>query len=189
MLRTCFRITGYDVLTAEDGLLALDILEKNVPDIVFVDLIMPNIDGRKLCGLIRRMKNGSEKCCIAVMSALAAEEKVDIIEVGADIIIAKGSFSEMGKIILSVVEHPDENRRKCRNGAVLGAKNIWPRKITQELLSAKNHVELILEKMKEGILVIKSDGRIVSANASVVSHDPSVGKCAAGDEVHGTFWE
>ena len=34
---------GHKVLTAEDGLSALDILENWVPDVIFIDLIMPNI--------------------------------------------------------------------------------------------------------------------------------------------------
>ncbi|MBW1614781.1 MAG: response regulator, partial [Deltaproteobacteria bacterium] len=34
---------GYQVLTAKDGLSALEILKTYTPDIIFVDLIMPNI--------------------------------------------------------------------------------------------------------------------------------------------------
>ena len=46
---------GRQVLTAEDGLSALDILKTFTPDIIFVDLIMPNIEGEKLCQIIRRV--------------------------------------------------------------------------------------------------------------------------------------
>ena len=159
---------GHEVMVAEDGLEALDILKTYVPNIIFSDLVMPNIDGRKLCGAIREMPQHAD-CWIAIISALAAEEKMDPAELGADIVIAKGPLSELGRIILSVVENPEENRRKCRLGQVLGVEDMWPRKITQELLSAKQHVEIILEKMKEGILEIEGDGRIVSANAQVRS--------------------
>ena len=155
---------GHEVTMAEDGLEALDILETYVPDIIFSDLVMPNIDGRKLCAAIREMPQHAD-CWIAIISALAAEEKMDLAELGADIVIAKGALSELGRIILSVVDNPEESRRKCRLGQVLGVEDMWPRKITQELLSAKRHVEVILEKMKEGILEIEANGRIVSANA------------------------
>ncbi len=40
---------GHQVFTAQDSLSALDILETDTPDIIFVDLIMPNISGEKLC--------------------------------------------------------------------------------------------------------------------------------------------
>ena len=39
---------GHEVETAEDGLNALDILKTYTPDFIFVDLVMPNIDGRML---------------------------------------------------------------------------------------------------------------------------------------------
>lgn len=159
---------GHEVKLAEDGLEALDILESYLPDIILSDLVMPNIDGRKLCSAIREMEQLSD-CWIAVMSALATEEKIDLHELGADIIIAKGPLSDLGPIILSVVNHPEENHRKCRSGQVLGVEDMWPRQITQELLCAKQHVEVILEKMEEGILEIEANGRIVSANPQVRS--------------------
>ena len=39
---------GYEVLTASDGLSALELLETHTPDVFFIDLIMPNISGEKL---------------------------------------------------------------------------------------------------------------------------------------------
>ena len=157
---------GHEVRLAEDGLKALDILQTYFPDLIFVDLVMPNIDGRQLCQAIHQMKR-QENSIIAVMSALVAEERIDIADLEADILIAKGPFPELSRNILSVVKNPEENRRKCLGGDILGAEDMWPRKITQELLSAKQHFEIILEKMKEGILEIEADGRIISVNASV----------------------
>jgi PAS domain S-box-containing protein len=156
---------GHEVRLAEDGLKALDILQIYSPDLIFVDLVMPNIDGRQLCHAIRKMKR-QENSIIAVMSALVAEERIDIADLEADILIAKGPFPELSLNILSVVKNPEENRLKCLGGDILGAGDMWPRKITQELLSAKQHFQIILERMKEGILEIEADGRIISVNAS-----------------------
>ena len=47
---------GYEVMTAEDGLSALDILKTHTPDVIFVNLIMPRIEGEILCRIIRGMK-------------------------------------------------------------------------------------------------------------------------------------
>ena len=159
---------GHEVKLAEDGLEALDILESYCPDVIFADLVMPNIDGRKLCNAIREMRQLSG-CWIVVMSALATEEKIDLDELGADIVVAKGPLSDLGPILLSVINHPEENRKKCRSGQVLGVEDMWPRQITRELLWAKQHVEVILEKMEEGIVEIETGGRIVSANPQVRS--------------------
>ncbi len=131
---------GHEVRLAEDGLKALDILQTYFPDLIFVDLVMPNIDGRQLCQAIHQMKR-QENSIIAVMSALVAEERIDIADLEADILIAKGPFPELSRNILSVVKNPEENRRKCLGGDILGAEDMWPRKITQELLSAKQHLK------------------------------------------------
>ncbi|MBW2169926.1 MAG: response regulator [Deltaproteobacteria bacterium] len=44
---------GHQVVTAKDSLSALDILQAYTPEVMFIDLVMPNIDGRKLCQVIQ----------------------------------------------------------------------------------------------------------------------------------------
>ena len=46
---------GHQVKTAKDGLAALDILITYIPDVMFIDLVMPNINGEQLCRIIRKM--------------------------------------------------------------------------------------------------------------------------------------
>ena len=46
---------GHEVLTAEDGFAALNLLSTFRPDIIFFDLIMPKIDGNKLIQIVRNM--------------------------------------------------------------------------------------------------------------------------------------
>jgi len=48
---------GYDVVTAFDGREALDALESEDPDLVILDLMLPVIDGYKICNI---MKNGEK---------------------------------------------------------------------------------------------------------------------------------
>ena len=47
---------GYEVLTAEDGYEALPKIVDFRPDIVFVDIMMPRLDGYQTCALIKRNK-------------------------------------------------------------------------------------------------------------------------------------
>ena len=44
---------GYDVMVARNGTEALDIVEKQIPDIVLLDIMMPDVDGYEICGHIR----------------------------------------------------------------------------------------------------------------------------------------
>ena len=44
---------GCNVLTAEDGFEALSLIAKHKPDIIFVDIMMPRLDGYQTCTLIK----------------------------------------------------------------------------------------------------------------------------------------
>ena len=44
---------GCEVLTAEDGFEALSLIAVNKPDIIFVDIMMPRLDGYQTCTLIK----------------------------------------------------------------------------------------------------------------------------------------
>jgi two-component system alkaline phosphatase synthesis response regulator PhoP len=48
---------GYDVVTAFDGREALDMLETESPDLVILDLMLPIVDGYKICNI---MKSGEK---------------------------------------------------------------------------------------------------------------------------------
>ena len=45
---------GYEVLTATDGFEALAMIADHEPDIIFVDIMMPRLDGYQTCALIKR---------------------------------------------------------------------------------------------------------------------------------------
>jgi len=159
---------GHQVLTAEDGLSALDILKDYTPDIILLDVVMPNIDGKKFCKIIRR-NHKLDATYVAMLSAVALEEEIEIAELGANICIAKSPFREMAQNVLSVLEQSDGETSRDLSGQVLGIESISPRGITSEMLTAKRHFEVILAKMSEGILEITSEGRIIYANPAALS--------------------
>jgi twitching motility two-component system response regulator PilG len=51
---TLLKKAGCDVLTAVDGFEALSIIAESEPDIIFVDIMMPRLDGYQTCALIKR---------------------------------------------------------------------------------------------------------------------------------------
>ena len=48
------RQAGYDVILAEDGFDALAKISDHEPDIIFVDILMPRLDGYQTCAIIKR---------------------------------------------------------------------------------------------------------------------------------------
>lgn len=154
---------GHHVVTADSGLSALDILKTYTPEVIFVDLVMPQIDGKQLCRIIRRIEK-LKNVYIFILSAISAEEEISIRDLGVDACIAKGPFGEMTENILHVIRKIDQSSTRFFSQDIIGLKPISPRGITSELLSVKKHFELILDKMSDGILEITKEGRVVYAN-------------------------
>lgn len=50
---TLLKKSGCDVLTAVDGFEALSMIADNHPDLIFVDIMMPRLDGYQTCALIK----------------------------------------------------------------------------------------------------------------------------------------
>ena len=158
---------GHDVKTAEDGFIALSMLTSFKPDIMFIDLIMPKLDGRKLCQIVRKMED-LKNCYVVVISAAVLELNLDCIEIGANACIAKGPFDVLAKNVLAAVKESYHAPRDTLPKSIMGLESVDPRRMTSELLSRNRHLETMLESMAEGILEIFSH-RIVYANSAAVA--------------------
>jgi len=159
---------GHDVKKAEDGLSALEILKEYVPDIVFADLIMPNISGDRLCRVIRKMPQLKD-VYLAIVSATVAEEPNRFAELGADTSIAKGPLDEMSRSILAVLDNADRASSYGPEETAIGLQGIYRRGITEELLSVRRHLETILNNISEGVLELNGEGKIIFANNVALS--------------------
>jgi len=172
---------GHIVLTAPDGLAALEVLKEFTPDVIFVDLVMPHISGDKLCSIIREMP-GLRDAYIVILSALAAEEAENFTDFGADACIAKGPFNEMSKHVLDAIDESDRKGPASLQWKVKGRGDIYQREITKELLVSKRYTELILNNLSEGILELAPGGKVIYANpAAVKLLDISETKLLASD--------
>ena len=77
---------GYEVVCAEDGEMALEVFEKENPDLVILDIMMPKIDGYGVCKKIREKSPNP----IIMLTARADEvDKVLGLEIGADDYVTK----------------------------------------------------------------------------------------------------
>jgi len=159
---------GHDVKVAEDGLSALAALETFLPDVIFCDVIMPNIRGEKLCRIIRSMPR-LKNVFIVIISAIAAEKKTNIRAFGANACIAKGPFAKMSEHILTVLGKLDTNATTQLTQKVIGIEDVHSRQITKELLSANEHFELILNNISEGILELNLEGKIIYVNPAAAA--------------------
>ena len=80
------RRAGYQVQSAADGQLAQDLLEKRIPDLVVLDLMLPGVDGYALTRWLRDRSN------VPIIMLTARREEMDRItglEMGADDYVVK----------------------------------------------------------------------------------------------------
>ncbi len=154
---------GYEVVTAEDGLEALEVLEYFRPRIIFVDLVMPRINGEKLCRILRGMP-ALAQVALVVVSAIAAEGEVDCAVFGADACIAKGAFKVMQAHIDTVLAHVATGQLAELRGKVFGVEGITQRQITRELIAVGRHFEVTLDHMTDGFIELTREGAILSVN-------------------------
>jgi len=159
---------GYQVITAHDGISTLSILRSFKPDVIFLDLVMPNISGDKLCRIIRR-NPALRQVHIVILSAIAAEERVDFVDMGADACIAKGPFNKMGEHVLAVLNNLGQASSAMLKKEIIGLEDIYERQVTKELVASKKHSDVILNNMSEGILELNGNAKIIYANPAAVS--------------------
>ena len=162
------RKAGYDVMTAQGGLAAMDILKTHSPQVIFLDLVMPGIDGKNLCRVIRKMKQFKD-AYITIISATLAEDPIRITELGANACIAKGPLPEMAQNVIFVLREPDVAASRCSAGEILGMGHVYPRIMTRQLLSLNNHFRRIMGKTSQAVMELNAEGRILFANPAALA--------------------
>ncbi|HZE89881.1 MAG TPA: response regulator, partial [Verrucomicrobiae bacterium] len=84
-----FLPSGYHVLMAADGAEALRKIAQNPPDLIVADILMPVMDGWKLCEEVRRAAETSQIPFIFLTTEQEANKKVRGLRMGADDYLTK----------------------------------------------------------------------------------------------------
>lgn len=93
---------GVELITADNGETALDIIRSEAPEIVFLDVMMPKMNGFDVCNAVKN-ELGLSGVYIVLLTAKGQEfDKQKGIDVGADVYMTKPF-------------NPDEVLEKARN--------------------------------------------------------------------------
>ena len=80
------RDEGYEVITADNGRAALEMVERYSPDLIILDVMMPQIDGLEVC---RRIRQTMDVPIIILSAKGETADKVTGLQLGADDYLAK----------------------------------------------------------------------------------------------------
>jgi len=81
LIRSNLAVRGFDTVICTDGRHALQLLETEEPDIVLLDLMLPEADGFDLC---RQIRERSSVAVIVVSARGGERDKVNALNMGAD---------------------------------------------------------------------------------------------------------
>jgi len=80
---------GYDVLTAANGKEAIQLVEKEVPDAIILDIMMPEMDGIET---LKRIRDFNKKIPVFMLTAYPSEERIENTKsLGISAFIPKGT--------------------------------------------------------------------------------------------------
>ena len=80
---------GYEVKTGNDGVKAIEVARKFIPDLVLLDIMMPRMDGIETCRQLREIKEMREAYIVFLTARSEEYSEVAAFDVGADDYITK----------------------------------------------------------------------------------------------------
>jgi two-component system alkaline phosphatase synthesis response regulator PhoP len=74
VLRVTLEDLGFSLLEAEDGPAALQLAREKKPDLVILDVMLPNMSGLEVCRSLREARDETERIPVILLTARSGEE-------------------------------------------------------------------------------------------------------------------
>lgn len=120
------RRAGFDVATANDGAAALRRIEQEAPELVVLDILMPELDGLEVCRAVRAGPPGRRQVPILFLSSKDDEvDRIVGLEIGADDYIGKPfSVRELVARVKAQFRRLDQLAEEVEDAVVVGPLTI-----------------------------------------------------------------
>ncbi len=160
LLKEFLTEAGYDVVTAEDGLDALEKFKSFNYNLIILDIMLPKIDGYVLCEIIRKESNVP----IIMLTALDSEEnQLKGFDLNIDDYITK-PFSM--KVFLKRVEAVLRREKKILDDTIISQeinyKNIKVDTNAFLVFVDGNKIDLTIKEYELLIMLLKNRGKVLS---------------------------
>jgi DNA-binding response OmpR family regulator len=158
MIKRILDLEGFRVLVASSGEAALKTFEKESPDLVLLDIMMPDMDGYTVC---QRLREFSSVPIIMVTAKGDDEEKVEGLDTGADDYITKPfSTNELAARVRAVLRRA-QNQDNPPN-AVLRCHDLVMDFASHRVMVADKEIELTSTEYKVLSYITRNAGRVVT---------------------------
>jgi DNA-binding NarL/FixJ family response regulator len=89
LVKDYLEFRGYEVITAENGREALEVLEQELPDMVICDVMMPEMDGYAFVNQVRQDERTSWIPILFLSAKGQSQDRVKGLNIGADVYMVK----------------------------------------------------------------------------------------------------
>ena len=175
LVSSLLRDKDYRLVFAENGSLALDVASRVSPDLILLDVMMPDLDGFDVCRKIRQDPQIGEVPIIMITALNSSRHVIKGIQVGADEFISKPYNVDELRARIDNVIHMNRFR---------------------QLVNERKRFEWVVENADEGYLSLDTDGQITYANSRACTYLDLPARPAAPfndrfeDEIKGKYtWE
>ncbi len=132
---------GFHVVEARNGVEALSLVETHHPDVIALDILMPELDGREVCRRLRQAENWTPIIMLTQISATG--EKISSLEEGADDYLNKPFDSyELVARIRALLRRQEMAGRPTQLASILTSGPLRLERETQRAWLAGNEIQL-----------------------------------------------
>ncbi len=166
--------SNYHVFTADNGEEGVKIALSTQPDLILIDVMMPNMDGMEVCSIIREEKNIEQPIIAFLTSRSEDYSQIAGFEVGADDYITKPIRP---RVLISRIEALLRRKTKPALQKISDSSLYLDR---ERFLLIKDGVDLQLPKKEFELLEL-----LVNKPGKVFTRDEILGKVWGNDTVVG----
>jgi len=165
-LDACLREEGFATVLARDGREALSLWEQHRPDLLCLDIMMPQTDGFEVCRRVR-----AKDSAVPILFLSAKGEEVDVVvglELGADDFVRKpfGKRELLARIRAGL--RRVQTRQRERRSFTIADLTVWPR----ELRAQRAGTDIELSPREASILEVLHEHA-----GEVVTRDTLLNRC------------
>lgn len=150
---------GFQTIAARDGNEAWDVIQRDKPGLVVLDVMLPEMDGFSLCRLLRQ-----EGSTIPILMLTAKDEEIDKIlglEIGADDYLTKPfSPRELVARVRAILRRSGENERNQEERLEFGDLVVFPGRYEVDLRGEQ--LFLTPKEFEVLLLLCRSPGLVLS---------------------------
>jgi PAS domain S-box-containing protein len=154
------RQRGFEVREATSGAETLRLIDEDPPDLLILDLVMPEVDGVQVCGHLRA-QDRLRQVGVIILSGILPEEIENLKRLGARAFVAKMQAEKILEGIDRSIEWIERGEQELH---LEGFQNMHRREVVQELLEELRARNALLESLSEGAAAVNPDGVVVYCN-------------------------